>query len=45
MDNINFLGTKNVGKEVKKISQGRVRDRNRTWFTELSDKREMSGNN
>ena len=28
-----------MGKEVKKVSQGRVRDRNRAWFPELSDKR------
>ena len=34
------LGTKNVGKEIKKVSQGRVRDRGKTWFPELSDKRE-----
>lgn len=34
-------GTKNVGKEMKKVSQGRVRDRGKTWFPELSDKREQ----
>ena len=33
------VGTKNVAKEVKKISEGRVRDRGVTWFPELADKR------
>lgn len=28
-------GTKNVGKQMLKISQGRVRDKNVTWFPEL----------
>ncbi|XP_064383612.1 uncharacterized protein LOC135332186 isoform X1 [Halichondria panicea] len=32
-------GTKNVARELKKITEGRVRDRNITWFPELSDKR------
>lgn len=36
LDNI---GTKNVSKELKKITQGRVRDRGKTWFPELTDKR------
>ena len=31
-----YLGTKNVARELKK---GRVRDRNTTWFPELTDKR------
>ena len=35
------VGTKNVSKELKKITQGRVRDRNVTWFPELVDKREL----
>ena len=35
------VGTKNVAKELKKIAQGRVRDRNVTWFPELVDKREL----
>ena len=33
------VGTKNVAKEVKKISEGRVRDRGVTWFPELANKR------
>ena len=32
-------GTKNVGKALQKITQGRVRDRGKTWFPELVDKR------
>ena len=32
------LGTKNVAKQMLKISQGRVRDRGVTWFPELVDK-------
>ena len=36
------VGNKNVAKELKKITQGRVRDRkNVTWFSELVDKREL----
>lgn len=31
-------GTKNVAKQMLKISQGRVRDRGVTWFPELVDK-------
>ena len=31
-------GTKNVAKELRKITEGRVRDRNLTWFPELVDK-------
>ena len=34
-----LVGTKNVAKEMKKISEGRVRDRGVTWFPELVDKR------
>ena len=34
------VGTKNVAMELK-ITQGRVRDRNVTWFPELVDKREL----
>ena len=37
---VHCSGTKNVGKEIKKITQGRKRDRNKRWFPELSDKRE-----
>lgn len=32
-------GTKNVGKQMKKISEGCKRDINKTCFPELSDKR------
>ena len=35
------VGTKNVAKELKKITQGWVRDRDITWFPELVDKREL----
>ncbi len=30
---------KNVSKEIKKVTQGLVRDRGKVWFPELSDKR------
>ncbi len=33
------LGTKNVARQMKKITEGRVRDRDLTWFPELTDKR------
>ena len=33
-----ILGTKNVSKEIKKVTQGLVRDRGKVWFPELSDK-------
>ena len=32
-------GTKNVAKSLKKIMEGRVRDKGVTWFPELVDKR------
>ena len=32
------VGTKNVWKQMLKITQGRVRDRGVTWFPELVDK-------
>ena len=32
-------GTKNVAKELAKITKGRVRDQDVIWFTELADKR------
>ena len=35
------IGTKNVRKEMKKISKGRVRDRDKTWFSQLADEREL----
>ena len=31
-------GTKNVAKEMKKVTEGLVRNREVTWFPELSDK-------
>ena len=34
-----FEGTKNVAKEMKKITDGLVRNRGVTWFPELVDKR------
>ena len=37
-----YIGTKNVGKEMKKVSQGLKRNRGKTWFPELSDKRKSS---
>ena len=37
-----YVGTKNVGKEMKKVSQGLKRNRGKTWFPELSDKRKSS---
>lgn len=36
---LNSVGTKNVSKEMQKISEGRVKDRGVTWFPELVDKR------
>ena len=36
-----YIGTKNVGKEMKKVTQGRKMERNKIWFPELSDKREF----
>ena len=35
-------GTKNVAKELRKICAGSVRARDKTWFTELSDKGTLS---
>ena len=35
-----FSGTKNVVKQLVKITQGRARDWDVTWFPELVDKRE-----
>ena len=32
------IGTKNVAKEIKSISEGRKRDKGISWFPELSDK-------
>ena len=34
----NCAGTKNVAKEMRKICAGTVRNRDKTWFSELSDK-------
>ena len=44
MDIINGLqpyqiGTKNVAKTMKSITEGTVKDRGTKWFPELSDKR------
>ena len=36
-----FAGSKNVGKEMAKIAFGLVRDRGKTWFPELVDKRKL----
>ena len=36
-----LIGTKNVAKQVFKVSQGRVRDKGVTWFPELVDKRTL----
>ena len=36
-----FIGTKNVAKELRKITEGRVRDRDISWFPELYDKSKM----
>ena len=33
-----WVGTKNVAKELAKVTKGRVRDRDVTWLTELADK-------
>ena len=33
------IGTKNVNKELMKVSQGLKRDKNIKWFPELFDKR------
>ena len=33
-----ITGTKNVVKGMKKICSGTVANRNKSWFTELSDK-------
>ena len=32
-------GTKNVAKKLRKITEGRMKDCNLTWFLELVDKR------
>lgn len=31
-------GTKNVAKEMKKITEGRVKERGKKWFPDLADK-------
>ena len=33
-----FVGTKNVAREMKKITEGRVRDKGVMWFPGLIDK-------
>ena len=37
-----IIGTKNVAKELAKLTKGRVRDKGVTWFPELVDKREWN---
>ena len=37
---LHYKGTKNVDKLMKKITEGRVRDRGATWFPQLLDKSE-----
>ena len=34
------VGTKNVAKELAKLTKGRAKDKGVTWFPELFDKRE-----
>ena len=36
---LSYAGTKNVAKELQKITKGLVRDKGKTWFPELADKR------
>ena len=33
------VGTKNVARELKKVSAGRIAAKGKTWFPELADKR------
>ena len=33
------IGTKNVVKKVKKVAEGKVKDKGKVWFKELRDKR------
>ena len=35
---VHCTGTKNVARVVKKIAQGGVRSKGKTWFAQLSDK-------
>ena len=37
-----LIGTKNVDKQMKKITEGKVRDRGVTWFPQLVDKSEYA---
>ena len=38
--NYTQTGTKNVNKQLRKVTEGRVRDRGVTWFPLLTDKSE-----
>ena len=38
--NYTQTGTKNVNKQLRKVTEGRVRDRGVTWFPQLTDKSE-----
>ena len=38
---MHYVGTKNVAKELAKITKGSMKDRDKTWFTELADKRKL----
>ena len=39
------VGTKNVAKQLKKITQGPKKETNVSWFPELADKRTTRHNN
>ena len=39
--NLSFTGGKGVKKAIKKVASGLVRDAEKTWFSELSDKGEV----
>ena len=39
--NLSFAGGKGVKKAIKKVASGLVRDAEKTWFSELSDKGEV----
>lgn len=38
---LSFAGGKGVKKAIKKVASGLVRDAEKTWFSELSDKGEV----
>lgn len=39
--NLSFAGGKGVKRAIKKVASGLVRDAEKTWFSELSDKGEV----